>query len=92
MANIRFGNFKPDSAGIIEVCKSAGMQAALKGVATSKAAEATSIGHLHKTEKQPHYKGVVKVLDRTAVGVVKPADVYAYIDNKYHDTLNAVNH
>lgn len=92
MASTHFGHFKPDNAGIISIFKSAEMQAALQGVADAKAREATSIGHLHRTNKRPHYKGVVKVLDRTAVGVVKPADVYAAIDNKCHETLNSINH
>ncbi|MGR1083941.1 hypothetical protein ACUYFE_07935 [Olegusella massiliensis] len=92
MASTHFGHFKPDSAGIMEIFKSQAMQSALQGVANAKASEATSIGHLHRTNKQPHYKGVVKVLDRTAVGVVKPADKYAVIDNKAHHTIDAINH
>lgn len=92
MANTRFGRFIPNRAGIMEIFKSQAMQSALQGVANAKASEATSIGHLHRTNKQPHYKGVVKVLDRTAVGVVKPADKYAVIDNKAHHTIDAINH
>lgn len=92
MADIRFGNFKPDSAGIQEIFKGAGMQAALREVVSSKASEATSIGHLHRTDKQPRYEGIVKVLDHTAVGVIKAANASATIDNHYHKTLDAINH
>lgn len=89
---LKFGHFVPDSAGIQEIFKGAGMQSALSSVAVPKAAEATSLASLHRTEKKPEYEGIVKVLDRTAVGVVKTANVYAYIDNEYHHTISKVSH
>lgn len=87
-----FGRFRPDSAGIQEIFKSTAMQAALGAVVTEKAREAESVGHLHRTEKRPQYVGVVKVLDRTAVGVVRPANALGHIDNKWHHTLDSINH
>lgn len=89
---MKFGRFVPDSAGIQEIFKGAGMQTALSDVVTPMAEKATELGHLHRTDKEPEYAGVVKVLDRTAVGVVKPANVYAYIDNKWHNTISSINH
>lgn len=92
MADMKFGRFVPDSAGIQEIFKGSGMQSALSAVVVPKAAEATELGHLHRTDKKPEYAGIVKVLDRTAVGVVKPANTYAYIDNKWHHTISSINH
>lgn len=91
-SGIRFGKFRPDSAGIMEVFKGAGMQAALSEVAGQKASAATSAGHLHRTAAIPEYEGVTKVLDRTAVGIVRPANAAGYIDQKYHHTLDSLNH
>ena len=91
-SGMRFGKFRPDSAGIMEVFKSPEMQAALSEAAGQKASEAESIGHLHRTNAVPEYEGVSKVLDRTAVGIVRPANAAGYIDQKYHHTLDSLNH
>lgn len=91
-SGMRFGRFRPDNAGIMEVFKSPEMQAALSAVAGQKASAATSAGHLHRTSATPEYEGVSKVLDRTTVGIVRPANAAGYIDQKYHHTLDSLNH
>jgi len=91
-SGMRFGRFRPDSAGIMEVFKGAGMQAVLSSAAGQKASAATSVAHLHRTSASPEYEGVSKVLDRTAVGIVRPANWAGYVDQKYHHTLDSLNH
>lgn len=92
---MRFGSFVPDSAGIQEIFKGAAMQAALGEVVTRKASQATSMAERHRyrnTNERPEYVGVTKVLDRTAVGIVRPGNSLAGLDNKRHQTLDAINH
>lgn len=89
---VHFGRFKPDSAGIIEVCKSSGMQAALGACAQRMRSQADALGHLHRTNKQPHYAAGVDVLSRTAVGWVGTGDKLSRIDQRYHHTLESFNH
>ena len=92
MAEARLGNFVPDGPGIREIFKGPGMRAALSEVVEDRAGAAESLAHLHRTDKRPEYEGVVKVLDRTAVGVVRPANVLGLIDERYHHTLESLNH
>lgn len=65
-------DFKPDSAGIQEICKSAGMQAALLEGAQSLASAANMRANPKNarvtTFEVPPYAAHVDVLDRTAVG------------------------
>jgi hypothetical protein len=97
---MRFGNFVPNSAGIMEIWRSGGMQSALRELATAKESEAEAIGRTHGGGEQgfpPDYKSGVAVLSRTAVGYVttgpsagKPNG--AQVDHYYHKTLDAINH
>ncbi len=65
-------DFKPDSAGIQEICKSAGMQAALLSCAEDLAAQANLRADPKNARvsafEVPPYAAHVDVLDRTAVG------------------------
>lgn len=89
---LRIEDVRLDSAGIMEVCKSAGMQAALGAHAQRMRAQADAIGHLHRTDKRPRYAAGVDVLDRTAVGWVGTGDKLSRIDQAYHHTLDSINH
>ena len=77
------GSFRPNGKGIQEVCKSAGMQAALLAAAEKLAAgaNARASGHekaLRITEfKAPPYAAHVDVLTRTAVGAARIGQVGA---------------
>lgn len=90
--DLRIENLRLNSAGIIEVCKSPGMQAALDACAQRMRAQADALGRLHRTNKKQHYAAGVDVLDRTAVGWVGTGDKLSRIDQEHHDTLNAINH
>lgn len=89
---LRIENVRLESAGIMEVCKSSGMQAALGAIAQRMRSQADAMGHLHRTDRRPHYAAGVDVLSRTAVGWVGTGDKLSRIDQEYHHTLDAVNH
>jgi len=93
-SDLAFGDFKPNSAGIIEVFTSPGMQAALAEAAGRLESQANSAAHLsHATNGMPTpYTSGVDVLDRTAVGYVSTANRAGRIDQAYHHTLDAINH
>lgn len=65
-------DFKPDSAGIQEICKSSGMQAVLLESAQSLASAANMSANPNNARvtafEVPPYAAHVDVLDRTAVG------------------------
>lgn len=91
MADYQLGQFEPDNAGIIQVFKSGGMQAALSAAASGLCGQANAAGHLHG----PHgtlYRSGVDVLDRTAVGYVSTNGYLGAIDQKAHKTLDSLNH
>lgn len=94
MANFEFKvkDVRLDSSGIMEVCKSAGMQAALGAIAQRMRSQADAMGHLHRTDRRPHYAAGVDVLSRTAVGWIGTGDKLSRIDQEYHHTLDSVNH
>lgn len=91
MASFHLSDFRPNSAGIIAVFTSGGMQAALADAAGQLGARANAIGHLHG----PHgtlYQDGVDVLDRTAVGYVSTLGYLGRVDQHYHHTLDSINH
>ena len=90
----RLGDFRPNSPGIMEVFKSAGMQAALSEAASRLTSEANASAHLsHATSGMPTpYEGGVDVLDRTAVGYVTTANMAGRADQSAHQTLDSINH
>ena len=89
-----FGDFRPNSSGIIEVFTSGGMQAALSEAASRLEGQANSSAHLsHARGGLPApYKGGVDVLDRTAVGYVTTANHAGRADQAAHHTLDSINH
>lgn len=91
MADFHIDRFVPNSAGIVEVWKSEGMKSALRSAASQVEAAANAAGHLHG----PHgklYESGVDELSRTAVGYVSTATELGAIDQKYHKTLDSLNH
>lgn len=91
MADYRF---KLNLAGLQEIFKSSGMQAALSELADSKAAEANSraneeSGYVHE---EPLYIPKVKVLRHTAIGAVDGDSLEARFHDAKYQTLNAINH
>ena len=91
MDSYQLGRFEPNSAGIAEVFRSGGMQAALAQAASGMEGQANAIGHLHG----PHgslYKSGVDVLAGTAVGYVTTNGYLGRVDQAYHHTLDSVNH
>ena len=89
-----FSDFKPDSAGIVEVFTSGGMQAALSAAASTLEGRANGAAHLsHATNGMPTpYQSGVDVLDRTAVGYVSTANMGGRADQAAHHTLDSINH
>lgn len=91
-------DFKMDKAGVIEICKSAGMQAVLLDAAKEKAAgaNAAAAGHekaLHITSfKVPPYAAHVDVLDRTAVGAAHTNGKMGQLDQEKFKSLSRQNH
>lgn len=82
-----------DMAGIIEISRSAGMQAALEEAAERKCAEANRLLRSHDPGAGEHgYMPRTKVLDRTAIGMVHTAGITTEIDQAKHRTLDAINH
>lgn len=91
MGDFHIERFVPNSTGIMEVWKSEGMQSALRSAASRMEAAANHAGHLHG----PHgklYESGVDVLSRTAVGYVSTATELGAVDQKYHKTLDSLNH
>lgn len=88
------GDFVPNSAGIIEVWTSGGMQAALAEAAGELESQANDAAHLsHATHGFPQpYTSGVDVLDRTAVGYVSTANRAGRNDQHAHHTLDSINH
>lgn len=95
---VRFGDFRPDSAGISEIFTSGAMQAALREVAEPLAAKASGAAraNLHhggfKDEESEPYEAVVKVATHTAIGHVWPATEQGFTDQKLNHTLDGLNH
>lgn len=89
-----FGDFAPNSAGIVEVFTSGGMQAALAEAAGQLESQANAMAHLsHATNGMPApYESGVDVLDRTAVGYVSTANRAGRADQAAHHTLDSINH
>lgn len=89
-----FGDFRPNSPGIIEVFTSGGMQAALAECASGLESRANGGAHLsHATRGMPApYEGGTKVLDRTAIGYVRTANRAGRADQAAHHTLDSINH
>lgn len=87
-------DFRPNSAGIIEVWTSDGMQAALAGSASELEGRANAEAHLsHATHGFPTpYEGGTTVLDRTAIGYVRTANMAGRADQAAHHTLDTINH
>ena len=92
------GSFRPNRKGIQEICKSAGMQAALLAEAEKLAARANAraSGHekaLHITEfNAPPYAAHVDVLSRTAVGAAHTNGKMGRLDQAKFKSLSAQNH
>lgn len=91
-------SFRLDNAGVMEVAKSAGVQAALMSEAEkiADAANAAASGHeraLHVTEyKVPPYAAHVDVLDRTAVGTAHANSKVGRLDEAKFKSLSRQNH
>lgn len=82
------GSFRPNSAGISEVFRSAGMQSALREAASSLCDEANSSARLsHDRKVAPEYVHGVDVLRRTAVGYVATGNAQAAIDHRAYILL-----
>lgn len=92
------GSFRPNGKGIQEVCKSAGMQAALlaAGEKLAAGANARASGHekaLRITEfKAPPYAAHVDVLTRTAVGAAHTNGKMGRLDEAKFKSLSAQIH
>ena len=87
-----FGDFVPNSPGIIEVFTSGGMQAALADAASKLCSQANGAANLSHAKNDPEYVSGVDVLDRTAVGYVMTGNVEAMVDQAKHQTLDNINH
>lgn len=90
----KFGNFEPDSSGIMELFKSQNMQNALMEAARNKASEANARARSTTRWGLKHdpYGPDTKVLSKTAIGRVNTKSKQAaYLDAKHH-ILNSVNH
>lgn len=84
-------NFEWDLAGVIEICKSEGMQAALRDEAKKIASSANTAAHSYESrlhlgkkgfEYEP-YKGSSKVLSKTAVGRVTSTKIGDICQKKF---------
>lgn len=88
--DMEFGPFEPDSPGIMETFRGAGMQAALaphaKRMQDAANAEARLRGH------GARYAGGVDVASRTAIGWVSTGNVASRYDEGTHHTLEHQNH
>lgn len=91
-------SFQLNSAGLIEICKSSGMQAALMEAASKKAnaANADAQGNekaLHITAfKKPPYGAHVDVLDNTAVGAAHTNGKMGRLNESKFKSLSKQNH
>lgn len=88
--------FEWDKAGLIEICKSAGMQAVLGSVAADIASSANANAdpktiHVSDFTVSP-YASHVDVLDRTAVGAVHTNSEIGRIYESATHTLAGLNH
>lgn len=90
--DMAFGDFRPNSGGIIEVFTGGGMQGALADAASQMCGAANAAAHLSHAREAPEYASGVDVLDRTAVGYVTTGNVEAMVDQAKHHTLDGVNH
>lgn len=82
-----------DKAGVMEIAKSPGTQAALADLAEKKAAEANGMLRSHDPNAGEHaYASRTKVLGRTAIGMVHTTGITTELDQKRHHTLDAINH
>lgn len=91
-------DFKLNKAGLREIFKSAGMQAALRNEAEKLATKANKVAEAHAKElhidhfKAPPYGAHVDVLRNTAVGAVHTNHIMGRKDQAKFSTLNSVNH
>lgn len=92
--DFKFGEFKHNSAGIIEKFKSAEMQSVLAEIAENIASGANSMADINSDWRLDHepYVGESKVLDKTAIGVARTTDKQAAFFDAKHQFLAAQNH
>lgn len=85
--------FKVSKSGIIEICKSFEMQAALTEAAAEKRDEANRLLRSHDPKAGEHeYLSLTKRLRKTCIGMVHTTGITTELDQKKHHTLNAINH
>lgn len=98
---MEFGDFKVDSGGVSSIFKSAAMQAALGDAARTLTSRAISAEAAHRAglpakeraicakynENDAAYAASVRVLDNTAIGVVRVHNLWGVYDENQNHTL-----
>lgn len=90
--------FEVNSRGISQVCKSPGMVSVLAGHAARVAADANAAAEGCKASlgverfAVPPYKGLVRTLDKTAVGMVAPETSKGEEDQARNKSLSRQMH
>lgn len=96
--SFKFGNFTPDSGGIIEIFTSGAMQGALKEVAEPIAEKASAMArqHIHHggfaDEGNAPYKATIVPHDRTAVAFIDTNSKQGEQDLKYFHSAASFGH
>ena len=103
--SLRFGSFQLDRSGVIEVTKSAAVQAALGSVASSMARRANAEASTrisdedarftkngHEFARKAPYESEVKPIRRTAIGIVSTTGEQGMRDQALNHTLDSLNH
>lgn len=97
----RFAPFTPadlDLAGVASVTRSGAVQSALSALAEPMAASANDAAIARRTPPERHYltrdpyAARVRVLSKTAVGLVSTASGEGQRDQAEHHTLDSLNH
>lgn len=105
MAELTFGNFKVDRAGVAATLKQGGVVDWVAREAESMAAAANSAARDRLTAEDVHiiqhyepgvmgdpYEAVVKTGNFDTLGVVRTANLWGAYDSNQHHTLDAMNH
>lgn len=105
MAELQFGAFKVNRAGVAETLKQAGVRDWVGREVSRLADEANAAARERLTAEDVHivqhydpgvmsdpYEGVVKTGSYDTLGVVRSANLWGAYDSNQHHTLDSLNH
>ena len=103
--SVRFGGFRLDRSGVVEVMRSAAVRSELAAAASRLASranaeattrisdeDATFTRHGHQIARKAPYEAGAKAVNFTAIGIVSTTGQQGMRDQSLYHTLDSLNH